>query len=239
MPSLAWLAIGNRSGPRLLLVAWTLSAWVQVALPGLFWAHYYLLPLPGIALAVSIACAEAFRSIGKRSAVRRAAGVVLAAALLATAAIQARSYLLVPPQDLTIRYKGGRQWVQLREVGRLIGRRAGAWENPHLFNWGWQAPLHIYSGLDSVTRHFFANNALRDAAATGDPLLRPRLDELMSDLRADPPELIFTGYPPFPALRAFLVDGYYPSRIDPRLWVRLDGYRAFEGDRPEVIGVVR
>ena len=51
----------------------------------------------------------------------------------------------------------------------------------------------------------------------------------MADLRADPPELIFTGYPPFPALQEFLMRGYTPSRLDPRLWVRLDVADDFEG----------
>ena len=38
--------------------------------------------------------------------------------------LQVRDYLLVPPQELTIRYKGGRQWVVLRDMGREIGRRS-------------------------------------------------------------------------------------------------------------------
>ena len=37
---------GSDAGRRL-VAAWTLAAWVQVVLPGLFWQHYYLLPTPG------------------------------------------------------------------------------------------------------------------------------------------------------------------------------------------------
>lgn len=229
VPSLCWLAAVRRSAPRLLLVGWTLSAWVQVALPGLFWAHYYLLPVPGMAVAVGVACVEGLAGSPRRSIPGRALGVLITVALLTTAAIQVRSYLLVPPQALTVRYKGGAQWVQLRAEGRQIGRRARDWDDPHLFNWGWQSPLYVYSGLDCPTRHFFANNVLRDRADTDDPLVGPRIAELMADLRADPPELIFTGYPPFPALQEFLMRGYTPSRLDPRLWVRLDVADDFEG----------
>ncbi len=54
VPALGWLLLGkgaNKVGR--LVAAWTLCCWVQVALPGLFWQHYYLLPTPGIALAVA------------------------------------------------------------------------------------------------------------------------------------------------------------------------------------------
>ena len=56
VPGLAWLCVGN--GPRRLVAAWTLSAWVQVALPRLFWPHYYLLPVPGLAVAVAVCLAD-------------------------------------------------------------------------------------------------------------------------------------------------------------------------------------
>src|SRR5262249_53569846 len=55
VPSVLWLALGRGAdGPRRLVAAWTLSAWVQVALPRLFWQHYYLLPLPGLAVALAV-----------------------------------------------------------------------------------------------------------------------------------------------------------------------------------------
>src|SRR5205814_7242485 len=53
-------------------------------------------------------------------------------------------------------------------------------------------------------------------------------------LRANPPSLVFTGYPPFPALRAFLDERYLPSRSVPvtpdgrGLWVEKGRYGAFE-----------
>ena len=56
----------------------------------------------------------------------------------------------------------------------------------------------------------------------------------VDDFRARPPELIFAGDPPFPALRAFLAERYLPSRLvmsapDGRgLWVERDKYGEFE-----------
>ena len=98
----------------------------------------------------------------------------------------------------------------LRKMGRDIARRAAIWDDPHLYIWGWQSPLHFYARLDSPTRHFFVDNLLRDQADRDHPLIRPRTEEIMAALRRRPPELIFTGYPPFPALRAFLNEQYLP-----------------------------
>ena len=123
----------------------------------------------------------------------------------------------MPPEELTIRYKGGRQWVVLRDMGREIARRAAIEDHPRLYIWGWQSPLHFYSRLDSPTRHFFVDNLLRDQADRNHPLIEPRTEEIMAALKRQPPELIFTGYPPFRALASVLeralsavADGAWP-----------------------------
>ena len=220
---------------RRLVGGWTLAAWTQVALPGLYWPHYYLLPIAGAAVTVAVCWADAMaalaNTIGSRDSVtatpaqarqrRRtrptlmaaSAFFVLAAGIGATVFLQVRDYLLVPPQELTIRYKGGRQWVVLREMGRELGRRAAFWDDPRLYVWGWQSPLHFYSRLDSPTRHFFVDNLLRDQADRDHPLIEPRTREIIAALERRPPELIFTGYPPFRALRAFLNEHYLASRL--------------------------
>ena len=151
-------------------------------------------------------------------------------AIAATLVIQVRCYLLVPPQELTVRYKGGGQWVVLRALGRELARRSSVWPDPHLYIWGWQSPLHFYGKLDGVTRHFFVDNLLRDQAEREHPLIKPRIAEIMSALRDRPPALIFVGYAPFPALRAFLRDRYLPSGLVPaQKWAGpLGGARAFQ-----------
>jgi hypothetical protein len=246
--ALAYLAFGPGSDARRRLAAgWTLAAWMQVVLPGLYWQHYYLLPIPGVAIAIGVALASLVFGSGSPDgagsyrkppvgggSVPRPGFFAVAAALVLTAAIgwtfvlQARYYLGVPPCELTIRYKGGRQWVALREMGRDIGRRAANWDDPHLYVWGWQSPLYFYSGLDSPTRHFFVDNLLRDQAGRNHPLIGPRVEEIVATLRRRPPELILTAYPPFPALRAFLAEHYLPSRLVLALWVRRDTFARFE-----------
>jgi 4-amino-4-deoxy-L-arabinose transferase-like glycosyltransferase len=246
VPSLAWLAFGPPDPARRLVAGWTLSAWVQVALPRLFWQHYYLLPTPGVSLVVGVALvdfARRAREAIKASHYGRAllwgglAGVWVAA-VGGMVAIQVRDYLLVPSEELTKRYKGGNQWVSLRKLGRDLARRTDGWEDPRLFIWGWQSPLFIYSGLDGVSRHFFADPLMKSYANRYHPLIEPRLAEIMNDLRKHPPDLIFAGDPPFPALRDFLSERYLASsRAGPDgrgLWVKRSRYRAFEeaGRRP-------
>jgi 4-amino-4-deoxy-L-arabinose transferase-like glycosyltransferase len=232
VPALLWLGLAPGTTPaRRLVAAWTLSAWVQVALPRLFWPHYYLLPVPGLAVAVAVFLADA--AARGRGWIGFASGVsfVLIGALFGTAfLLQVRDYLLVPPEELTVRYKGGRQWVGYRALGRDLARRSRIWPAPRLFVWGWQSPLFFYSGLDGVTRHFFADPLLK-AFATGDhPLIRPRIDEIMRDLHARPPALIYLGDPPFAALRRFLAARYLPTEAVPGglgLWVERSKYEEF------------
>ena len=99
--------------------------------------------------------------------------VALVAAIVGTLFIQLRDYLNVAPEALTMKYKGGGQWVALRAIGRDLARRATIWDHPHLYVWGWQSPLHFYGHMDSPTRHFFVDNLLHDQADRGHPLIAP------------------------------------------------------------------
>ncbi|QDV33623.1 ArnT family glycosyltransferase [Tautonia plasticadhaerens] len=233
VPSMAWLTFGRSSFGRRLVVAWTASCLVQVVAPGLYWAHYYLLPVPGLALSVALTMGD-LAAVGWRTRRSIAALAALSAAVVGFSVIQARDYLLVPPEELTIRYKGGRQWVELRKLGRLLADRTDDWGDPKLHVWGWQSPLLFYSGLDSASRHFFTNNLMREFADRSHPVVSPRIDELMGDLGEHRPEIVLAAYPPFPALREFLGEGYLPSNLFPiapdgrGLWVRKDRWAEFQ-----------
>jgi 4-amino-4-deoxy-L-arabinose transferase-like glycosyltransferase len=235
IPALLYLLLGPRTtSARRLVALWTLAAWAQVVLPGLYWQHYYLLPIVGSALVVAIALSDSIvgsirPAVGNRGRwLAVCSSVALCAAIAATLVIQCRSYLMVAPEELTIRYKGGRQWVVLRAMGFELAGRSRIWSDPKLYIWGWQSPLLFYGRLDSPTRHFFVDNLLRDQADRDHPLIRPRIDEIVRTLENRPPELVFAGYPPFPALRDFLNAHYLRSRISPGLWVLREGFGRFE-----------
>jgi Dolichyl-phosphate-mannose-protein mannosyltransferase len=253
IPAIAYLLLAPKTtAPRRLVAGWSIAAWAQVALPGLYWQHYYLLPIAGTAMAVAVCFADAIwvlrwakganktdskakNSLGPGAPMGKqflaaVAGLVLAVAMGTTGFLQVRDYLLVSPEDLTTRFKGGGQWVALRRMGRELARRGRIWDDPHLYIWGWQSPLHFYGRMDSPTRHFFVDNLLRDQADRDHWLIRPRTEEIMSTLRHSPPELVFTGYPPFRALKTFLIDRYRPSWLAQGVWVwvRQEDYQSFE-----------
>ncbi len=224
---------------RRLVALWTVSAWVQVAMPRLFWAHYYLVPVPGVALATAllgVECLRGVRTAWAKSQRGRALLAALGAALIAlaivgTTGIQVRDYLLVPAESLTVRYKGGAQWVRLRQIGREIRKRADAWPAPTLYVWGWQSPLYFYSGLDSPSRHFFANELLKAFANRPHPWIGRWIDEIAERLTARPPSIIFTGDPPFPALQRLIQERYRRSRVvaeAPVLWIEREHFAEFE-----------
>jgi hypothetical protein len=247
-PCVAHLVFGpNGSAGRKLVAAWTVSAGVQVILPGLYWAHYYLLPTPGIAVAAAVTLADCLAGLRAKFRLADLGGaVVVLSAIAGTTFLQVRDYLLCPPQELTVRYKGGGQWVILRQLGLELARCSRVWEHPTLYVWGWQSPLHFYGRLDGASRHLFVDNLLRDQADRDHPLIKPRVEEILRDLRERPPTLIFAGYPPFPALRSLLLENYIPTNLPgtafektlppPQaqarngvgLWVEKSKYRAFE-----------
>ncbi len=237
--------VRKRDLVQLLLVFWTVAACVQVVLPGMYWPHYYMLPLPGLALVVSVAFANAWKHVFvlKRKRISGILAIVLLlAACAGTVVIQVRDYLGNAPQDLARKFKGGTQWIVLRAFGGEIARRTAGTRSPHLYVWGWQSPLFIYGKIDSPSRHFFADELIK-TANRGFPNVRPetrrllegRLDEIMHDLESDPPQLILAGHPPFPALDRFLKERYFRSRLDQPipdgrgLWVEKSYYGTFEG----------
>ncbi len=232
VPGIAWLLSGD--GRRRLLAAWTLSAWIQVALPGLYWPHYYLLAVPGSALAIALTLADWTAAARARRWLPGAGAVALSLALVWTAKIQILEYLQTTPDELSTRCKGGDQWVVLRGMGRELGRRSTVWKKPTLFVWGWQSPLFFYSGLNGVTRQVFADDLIKTFARENHAIVGARIARTMRELRANPPSMILTGYPPFPELDAFLKEGYLPSTLsmsapDGRgLWIDREHYGAFE-----------
>ena len=76
------LGPGTTAGRRL-TAGWAIAAWAQVALPGLYWQHYYLLPTAGAAIAVAVCFVDALSGawpthFGRARRPRSSAGSALA-----------------------------------------------------------------------------------------------------------------------------------------------------------------
>ncbi len=220
--------------PRRLVGAFTLSCWLQVFAPGQFWQHYYMLVVPGASLTVALWFVDAITGLKARNKLSVIVAIALIAALSWTLRIQVRDYMQKTPDEITSQFKGGRQWVELRKLSREIARRKDIWQSPKFFLWGWQSNLYFYANLDGVSRQLFVNDLLKNHANDYHPVAAPRIAEMIRDVSANPPALIFCGYPPFPELHAFLKEHYLPSRLGPTspnglgLWVEIEKYGAFE-----------
>jgi 4-amino-4-deoxy-L-arabinose transferase-like glycosyltransferase len=242
-----WLVRGDRV--RRIVAGWTCAAVVQVILPGLYWAHYYQVVMPGLAIVTGVGLGDLLRGEGRRWGWRRlgrAVGIVaILGAISATVVIQVRDYLMVEPEKLTVQWKGGAQWVELRKMGRDLRRRADAagWLDPKILVWGWQSPLYFYSGLDGMTPQFFVDPLMKAFAEEGrHPQVRRRLERLLDDVRLNPPAVVFAWDRPFAGLQDVIERDYLPSRLLPAsrdgrgAWVRPEGYAAFESGRPQPEG---
>lgn len=243
-------------------------AWCMIALPGLYWQHYYLLLTPVSCLFVGILTgivtrgairsphAEQLELTGsnqdlqpKRVSISLKYMTLAAGAIVTfcmTARIQWIEYLTVPAEKLTVKYKGGTQWVSLRQLGVEISQRTVGWNpRPLLEVWGWQSPLLFYSGLDAPDRYFFTDPLAKAMIGKPHPLVGPRMERLMESLRAKRPELIFCGDIPFPELKSMLVRDYVASYTvgstpDGRgLFVRKDRYQDFHEKTDRTIDLNR
>jgi hypothetical protein len=157
-------------------------------------------------------------------------------AIVTTIGIQVRCYLMVPAEQLTVKYKGGAQWVSLRVMSEDIARRVASWApRPRLEMWGWQSPILFYADLDAPSAYFFTDPLMKAFALKGHPLVQPRLDQLTKDLEAKQPELVFCGDPPFARLKSMLDQDYLASPLVPSapdgrgFFVRKDLYQKFHG----------
>ncbi len=236
----AGLLLFSRVEGKRLLALWYLSAWVQVVSPRLYWQHYYMLLLPPLAISFAVSLVDAkalfWKSIGERGWFRLLPslfwqfGLLLAASL--TILIQWQEYVSSTPERIVVDLKGGGQWLALRDLGRDIDQAKRVWSRPKLLLWGWQSPLYIYANIDSATRHGFADPLLKamaagDARAKSAPewvqsLARKRLEEIVRDVNAKRPELVFAGDVPFPGLQKILLERYKPYRTAPDgrgLWI--------------------
>ncbi len=224
----------SRLNHRRLILGWYVAAWAMTLAPGLYWVHYYLLPVPSACLIVGLALSDLVhphtpkptRCVGRMSVL-----ALIAAVAVFLPVLQVRDYLMVESTELTRRFKKGQQWVSLREMGRDLAHRTASDDTPTLLVWGWQSPLYVYGRLDCPTRHAFTNDLMRDRATDPGSQVAARIQELMSDIRQAPPDFVMAGYQPFPALMSFLTESYLPhgpNTPDGRgFWVRRDRYAKF------------
>lgn len=222
LPSLVYLGSSKGAASRKIVAVWTFCTFLEILPSGLYWQHYYLLAVPGLAICFAVMLSEGLfgivevlkrddRFIAKagKALLRLVVVSTLFVAIAWTIRIQVRDYLLVTPERITTQLKGGGQWVALKRLGIELKERLRACNAPPtLFVWGWQSPLYIYGELNSPTKYAFSDPLLKAFASSDHPLVRPRVEQILADLKAKPPTLILVADPPFPALKQFLIENY-------------------------------
>ncbi len=150
VPSTAWLLVGrgrvghgrlvgrpgrSRAGSRSRSPACSGSTITCCRRPAWPWSWPSPWPMPSGLVGPSL---RPFR-VGRSWSARSSALGLLASDRL-DRRLQVRDYLLVAPEDLTSRFKGGCQWVVLRAMGRELARRSEAWDRPSAVRLGLAEP---------------------------------------------------------------------------------------------------
>lgn len=200
-PLAALWALAMLAGPRanrrftLALAAFSLGAWIEIALPGKFFPHYYQLWLPPLVVAAGWAiCVLPFRALAF------AAGAV---ALLVLCATELPSYRL--PAEEWSRRKYGEEFILTARMGRDL-RDFYLWPGETFYNWGFDPGLYFEAGVLPRYGVFFCE-------ATYGPGIGHALQRrIVEDLERDPPELFV-----FSIDRGFPQDGPVRERLHPWL----------------------
>lgn len=212
--------------------AWYVITLVAICWPGLFWQHYYMLLLPCLSLVAGIEAGmlrptwrvtAEFQLRRRVKILWRFYSIVALLALVVVIRTEITRYVRVSPQEITSRYKGGKQWVALRKLGRDLRQSLG--KDRLLFVWGWQSPLYLYTNWEAPTPYFFTDPLMQAYIHRSHPFVDRRKERILQDLTSQPPHVVFLGEDPFPALEMMLRMRYAnvtPTGEQRGLFVRFD-----------------
>lgn len=210
MAFIANLTTGRRK-PTVLAATWLSFCALEVFLPGLHWQHYYMLLLPGLCLLASSLLANDHIATDQGSSRIHLVRVgTVSLCIVGCGALQWQHFLRLSPEEVMVRHKGGEQWLLLRQMGQQFGEsiRQAQLPDPYIFVWGIQTPLYVYSRLDSPTAKVLTDPLQEKYLNSSFPLVDPIRNQIIADLYADPPEVIFVGTAPFVQLEQLLRDHY-------------------------------
>lgn len=157
-----------------------------VALSGRNFGHYFLTPLPAMAVAISFLFAEfeasvrQFREAGSWYAV----SLVLIAGLMVAWGIEifSEERPRVTQLEDVLRYRLG-EGVLIDDLEQYVIENTAP--DDTILAWGYQPGLHFVTGRNSPSRYLFHSQLL-----TPDPSSAARFDQFMDEIESDPPALI-------------------------------------------------
>jgi hypothetical protein len=207
-----------RHVPRetVLLLAMAASVLVAIAAPGKFYAHYYQLWLPVLAVGAAWALAALDRLAGAGARLLHAGGALLVGVLVM---IQLPSYTL--SADGWAQRKYGALVVDTERTARVIEGLLLPGET--FYHWGSESGLYFYTGRKPPTGVLFIEPLLEG------PCVQTLSRRVLADLDREAPELVVVrpqpgvrSLPAHPVVRWIL--GRYrplPDRLQPNQFVLL------------------
>ena len=151
-----WAILGRRAHGPLRPVFFRIFfavTFLEIVLPGRFYAHYYQLLLPLLCVGGALCAIDFFDRFQRESALLRwaipASFLLVAFGTLAAAALE---YLALDPREVSIR-KYGLDFVESAALAEAIERRTGP--GPSIYEWGAETALLYYTKGYSPTAYFY------------------------------------------------------------------------------------
>lgn len=161
-----------------LLAAYAGAIWLLVAMPGRFFAHYYQLWLPWLA----VVGARALAGLGRNPPAAWMRRRTLAAAVLALLALGQLPYYRLSAEGWS-RLKYGEMFIDVERLGRSLGSLLAPGES--FFLYGADNGLYYYSGARFVPGVIWMDFLRRES-----PVEAVVTRRLLAELSAERPELV-------------------------------------------------
>jgi len=176
-----FLAFKSKNRRWILMLGYAAAAWAGIILPGRFYAHYYQLLLPPLAMAAGAATSliGRDRKLSRTSWASFAWPGAIAATLLM---IELPFYRLNATEWSQLKY--GEVYVTVKTMGEEIGQNLLPGET--FYEVGYEPGLYYYSRRRPPTGILMA-----DHWETG-PLQKPFTERILQDLQERKPELLIT-----------------------------------------------
>jgi len=176
MPTLA-LALVKKNATAAMLFGYFVAAWIGMALPGRFYAHYYQLLMPPLVLAAVVG-----PWLLVRTGRPRGRWIFTAYALLALLLMLRELPLLRFPVDDWSRLTYGEFYLDVRKAGDVLRRQLRPGET--FYEIGYESGLYFYARRSPPTGILWADHW--DAG----PLQDEFSARIIRDLSAHPPDMI-------------------------------------------------
>ncbi|UCG32410.1 MAG: glycosyltransferase family 39 protein, partial [Phycisphaerales bacterium] len=142
MVALPWRRNGPLAGS---IAAMVIGSYVAVCLPGRFWPHYYYLLVPWLTICAGLLLRRLI-GLSRRETL---AWLYALAAMALLVYVQARHYLLVPPDGIAV-FRYGHRMAWARDQGRRVGEVTGPEDTVYVY--GSDTGIYYYSGRRCATR---------------------------------------------------------------------------------------